>query len=114
MQHLLLEMFEVHLLMSKLNAHPLEGIQLEHATKNCLSFWNSDTTQEDLLLTDIDDDLLSAKILNKLVHEKKKKQALSDELEQMVNTISQTIGKMMINREQTIDELVEVLQRYNK
>lgn len=58
---------------SKLHSKPVETLQFEHAISSALPFWDVDSVQEDLLLTEVEDETLSEKILSKIVREKKAK-----------------------------------------
>ena len=51
--------------------------------------------EEDLLITEVDDEALAEKILNKLVIQKKVKQNLTDDLEQLASSFENVISQMI-------------------
>ncbi|CDW75700.1 UNKNOWN [Stylonychia lemnae] len=116
LQKTLLDMFEMNFYLSKLQMHPLECLQMEIAAEKFLPFWQpQDTLLEDQLLTEVEDEGLGEKIMKKLIFEKRQKQSLNDEMEQLGKTVRSVFIRMISDIVTgTLQESLDYLQRYNQ
>ena len=61
-----------------------------------------------------DDERLSEKILKKLIHEKKQKQQLNDEMEEVSKQVRGVVLRMQLHVGLDLDENIEYLANYNE
>mmetsp|Transcript_735 Transcript_735/g.785 ORF Transcript_735/g.785 Transcript_735/m.785 type:complete len:323 (+) Transcript_735:976-1944(+) len=71
-----------------------------------------ESAEEDLLIMEVDDEKLSEKVMNKLITEKKVKQNLSDELDQLAQNLESVIQQLDFKGYTKVKSASEFLQKH--